>query len=135
MTINQEKLSFTKQTDNLREKTNKKIRLLGKKFYDVKNLFDQHKLHRDVLYYTGKEIEKEYVTKFNLQFQYKRNKESLICWYAENFYNEIFSPNSYIMNKLKDAQNIYYLEILSKKQGTTIYYINQIHFPDNNALK
>lgn len=91
-----------KQTLTLRDKTNTKIRELGFKFNNVKNLFDQMSLRRDFLFTVGKILVNEYKdikTGISLLSQFKRSKEALICFYAEFFYDEIFTSNSPVLKK------------------------------------
>lgn len=103
----------TKQTKNLQDLTNQKIRELGSKYYDVKNLFDKMKIHRDILFILGKELEQQYKSvkqKIHLQTQFKRIKDALIVWFTENFYTELFMPQSMIIQRLKFLENMNYIQ-------------------------
>lgn len=94
---------ITKQTKSLRDKTNEKIRLLGKKYYIIKEIFDKLNFKRDDIFIIGKELEDEYKDvkqNIHLQNQTRRMKEALYCWYAEHFFNEISIPNSVFLNNL-----------------------------------
>lgn len=96
------------QTEILREQTNKSIRELGNKYYQIKNILEQINIRRDVLYDIGKKLEEEYKkTKYikPLKAKNRRMKDSLFCWFAENFYFEIMAPNSFIVEKIKQYKN------------------------------
>lgn len=110
----------TKQTKSLRDQTNKKIRELGGKYYDVKNKLDKLKVHRDILFSLGKELESELKNenkKIHLQTQYKRMKESLIVWFTEYFYDELLMPNSPIIERLLVLEK---LNILKNIQSQSV---------------
>ncbi|KAK8839207.1 hypothetical protein M9Y10_032136 [Tritrichomonas musculus] len=100
--------TISQQTKNIREKTNKKIRTLGNKYYIIKNIFDRLKFKRDDLFEIAKELETEYQkTKQNihLQNQIRRMKEAMVCWYCENFFEEIVQPNSALIRKMIEMTN------------------------------
>ncbi|KAK8888831.1 hypothetical protein M9Y10_033571 [Tritrichomonas musculus] len=100
---------ISKQTKNIREKTNERIRALGNKYYVIKSLFEQSSLKRDAIFSFGKQLENEYKTikkGIYLQNQSKRMKESLYCWYAENFYEEITQPNSFLLKRIIENSRI-----------------------------
>ena len=93
----------SKQTSKMRDITNAQIRDLGEKYYQTKLLFDKLKLSRDYLFYIGRQIENEFKDSkkiIHLQTQQYRMKESLVCWFALNFYEDIFSNESEILCKL-----------------------------------
>ena len=95
----------TKQTTNIREDTNTKIRDLGNKYFEIKNLIENLKIKRDDLFYFGKYLEKEYSNVKNgiyLQTQKRRMKDALYCWYTENFYEELMEPNSTLLHQLNE---------------------------------
>lgn len=129
----------SEQTNRMRSKVNKKIRLLGDKFYKTKALFERLNFNRDILYLLGKFLEEKYHdTKqgIHLQVQTKRAKEALYCWYAEHFYDELFNDNSEIWktiipnfttNILLDFQNKLYLQLQQKLEK------NLIHFQPNTS--
>lgn len=99
------------QTAHLRKVTNDKIRKLGNKYYEVKALFEKLKLNRDFIYEMGRRFVEEYKTEkkgLSLQTQQRRMKESLLVWYTENFYEEIFNPDASFIKKLinKDDNQI-----------------------------
>ena len=54
------KSQITAQTQSMRDDTNQTIRLLGEKYYQVKNVFDRYGFNRDILFSVGKELEMEY---------------------------------------------------------------------------
>lgn len=96
------------QTKNIRDKTNKKISNLGNKYYTIKNILEKMNIKRDDLFMIGKDLEKEYkdIKRINhLQCQQRRMKESLYCWFAENFFEEIVMKNKEIINKLNQIPN------------------------------
>ena len=96
-------IPITRQTQNIREQTNIKIKELGDKYFHVKSLFEQMNFHRDNLFFFGKQIEEKMKNDKiinHLMSQNKRMKEALYCWYAENFYKEIFEPNSVFIKNL-----------------------------------
>lgn len=100
---NMRMMQTTQQTKNIQDATNKKIKDLGNKFYQIKNLFDRMNLKRDDLYILGKRLEEEFKNEkkdIKLQNQKKRMKDSLICWYAEFFYHEILDINSSVFQQL-----------------------------------
>lgn len=101
------KSTITKQTKTMRENINSQIRSLDHKFYDLKNIFVKMGIHRDVLYYVGKELVEAYKNSKNgifLQAKNKRMKEALICWYCQHFYDEIMDKNSPVLLRLNQAQ-------------------------------
>lgn len=90
------------QTAQMRNEINEKIRKLGIKYYQIKNLFERLKLKRDFMFEVGKQLVDEFkdIKKgITLQAQQKRMKEGLLIWYTENFYTEIFTQNSTFINK------------------------------------
>ena len=48
------KSQITAQTQSMRDDTNQTIRLLGEKYYQVKNVFDRYGFNRDILFSVGK---------------------------------------------------------------------------------
>lgn len=61
-------------------------------YYKIKNILGKQNLHKDTLLIAAKEIEshqKDTKKLIPLQNQIKRMKESLYCWFAENFYDDI----------------------------------------------
>ena len=101
-------IPVSKQTQSIHENINSKIRQLGDKYYQVKHLFDQLNLRRDFLFFVGREIEEDFKNQkkgIHLQTQYRRSKEALTCWFTEFFYNELFYPDSPILNRLKESGN------------------------------
>lgn len=70
-----------------------KIRKLGNKYYEIKNILEKQNLHKVTLFFfAAKEIEshhKDPKELIPLQNQIKRMKESLYCWFTEYFYDEI----------------------------------------------
>lgn len=98
------------QTEILRDQTNKSIKELGNKYYQIKYILERINIHRDALYNIGKRLEEEYKKlKYikPLKAKQRRMKDSLYCWYAENFYNEMIQPNSFFIEKIKhyNSQN------------------------------
>lgn len=101
--------TISKQTNKLRDKTNEKIRILGEKYYIIKNIFDKFKFKRDDLFLIAMDLVKEYKNikqDIRLQTQIRRMKEALICWFCEFFYDEIVEPNSIILSKMIEKTNI-----------------------------
>ena len=96
-------MPITKQTQKMREAVNLKIKQLGNKYYLIKNLFEKFDIKRDDLFYLGRQIENEYKGSkkcVHLQAQSKRMKEAIICWFAENLYEDIFQTDSIVLKKL-----------------------------------
>lgn len=96
-------IEITQQTKYIRETTNQKIRELGNKYYTIKNLFDKMNLKRDDLFLYGKQLVEEFKQKkkgIKLQNSKKRMKDALLCWFTENFYDEIIQPGSIILHNL-----------------------------------
>lgn len=100
---------ITRQTINIREKTNQRIRDLGDKYFMIKTLFDKYSLKRDAIFTIGKQLEEEFKNIKNgihLQNQAKRMKEALYCWYAENFFEELTQPNSVLLKRIVENAKI-----------------------------
>lgn len=93
--------SYT-QTTKMQNDINEKIRKLENKYFQIKNLFEKLKLKRDFIFKVGKQLAEEYKDikiGINLQSQQRRMKDSLYIWYSENFFSEIFDPNSSFLSK------------------------------------
>lgn len=115
-----EKITYqADQTKNIRNDTNKRIKELGNKFYAMKNLFEKMNLKRDDLFYFGKQLVDEYKgikNGIHLQNQKKRMKDALICWYCENFFDDIFKNNSLLLQRLFElSKNPFPVSIFKKK--------------------
>lgn len=96
------------QTEILRNQTNQTIRELGNKYYQVKSILEKINIRRDSLYDIGKKLEEEFKkVKYikPLLSKNRRMKDSLYCWFAENFYYEIIQPNSLLIEKIKQYNN------------------------------
>ena len=96
------------QTEKLRDQTNKSIKELGYKYYEIKRILERINIRRDVLYDIGKQLEEEYKRiKYivPLKAKNRRMKDSLYCWYTENFYFEMMQPNSPFVEKIKQYNN------------------------------
>lgn len=127
------------QTRKMRNDINEKIRELGEKYYNVKNLFEKLNLKRDLIFEIGKELEVEYKnTKkgLHLQTQQRRMKESLFVWFTENFYSEIFSNNSTILNKLinKNPQMANIKNCNPQKNINSNFKNNETFLIDSNII-
>lgn len=125
---------ITTQTKNIRDNTNRKIKILGDKYFKVKALFDQLNLQRDNLFDLGRELEKVYSdTKpdIHLPTSSRRMKDSILCWYASNFFDDIFTQGSYVLNKLlqiskKSSNDIKSQRInVKKKQRTKVEKVDK----------
>ena len=96
-------MESSQQTKKIRNDTNQRIRDLGNRYFDVKNLFDKMNLKRDDLFCFGKQLVNDYKqTKEGIRLQNtkKRMKDALICWFAEHFYEDIFMQNSVLLAQL-----------------------------------
>lgn len=96
-------MPISQQTMNIREDTNSKIRLLGNKYYVIKNLLDQMNIKRDDLFQVGRELEEELKDQkniYHLQKQKRRMKDAIYVWFTENFFIEILEKNPVVMTKL-----------------------------------
>lgn len=96
-------MPISQQTMNIREDTNQKIRLLGNKYYVIKNLLDQMNIKRDDLFQVGRELEEELKDQkniYHLQKQKRRMKDAIYVWFTENFFIEILEKNPVVMTKL-----------------------------------
>lgn len=130
LSIKQNKINLTKvskQTQNLRESTNKKIKVLGNRYYEIKNIFNRLNLKRDDIFNFGKQLEYEYKytkTGIHLQNQSQRMKDALFCWYAQYFYQELTEPNSVILEKLKKISQ--YQMIIKKQINKNIRTIPEV---------
>ncbi|KAK8870151.1 hypothetical protein M9Y10_008028 [Tritrichomonas musculus] len=114
-----------KQTLHIRENANFKIRILGNKYFEIKNLFEKLNIHRDTLFNAAKEIENNYkeLKKLSpLRNQSKRLKDSLIIWFTENFYEELTNKNPHIFRIIKSAQGC---ELLSKFQSKQVEVVRK----------
>ena len=101
-------ISQNSLTDKLRDQTNKSIKELGDKYYQIKLILERINIRRDVLYDIGKKLEEEFKRiKYivPLKAKNRRMKDSLYCWYTENFYNEMILPNSPFIGKIKEYNN------------------------------
>lgn len=131
------KSQITAQTQSMRDDTNQTIRLLGEKYYQVKNVFDRYGFNRDILFSVGKELEMEYknVKKdIILKNKSRRMKESIICWYAQHFFNELFQSNSVILHRLNNAQTNYNLNIIEVKYKNKQRYQEEIIMNGDNFI-
>lgn len=102
-------MQISKQTQTIRDSANKKIRMLGNKYYNVKLLFEQLHLKRDRLFLVGRELEEEFKSKKkvgHLLTQAKRMKECIIAWYTEFLYDEIFQKNSIVIRRLLGVDSL-----------------------------
>lgn len=108
--------ALSNQTANMRNSINERIRNLGNKYYNMKNLLEKLNLKRDFLFLLGKRLVEEYKDikiGINLQTQQRRMKEGLIAWFAEFFYDDIFNPDSEFINK-------YLIQNASKKSSNAV---------------
>ena len=125
------------QTKKNRDQINNKIKELGNKYFQVKALFDQMNLRRDHLYFKGQELVDLYKDRkpgLSIHTPSRRMKESLYCWYAENFYCEIFNGNVSFLNFLKsEAINIKkYKKRQRRKRSETIITSEDLEELDND---
>lgn len=137
----------SEQTNRMRSKINKKIRLLGDKYYKTKALFERLNFNRDILFLLGKFLEEKYHdTKqgIHLQVQTKRAKEALYCWYAEHFYDELFNDNSdfwktiipnFTTSILLDYQKKLCLQLQQKIEKNLVHFeLNTSNFMTQNTI-
>lgn len=133
---------MSEQTQKNRDKLNTKIRLLGDKYYKTKAFFERLNIHRDNLFFLGKHLEEQFkqIKKgIHLQAQAKRMKEALYCWYAENFYKEIFESSPLFYEALNPVITIPEqkkvskpkIEVVEEPQPTTNTFINQVILPED----
>lgn len=113
----------THQTQFLRDRTNEKIKELGPRFYNIKNLFNSWGLQRDSLFNLARKLESQYYDKkpgIHIQTRDKRIKDAIYIWFAENFYNEILSNDKKIIQELlsiRKSPNKVVIKKRSKQQN------------------
>lgn len=93
----------TGQTQFIRDRTNKKIKELGDKYYNIKSLFDSLGLQRDALFGLARKLEikyKDIKPGIHIETRDKRMKDAVYTWFADNFYTEIFSNDARIIEEL-----------------------------------
>lgn len=134
------KAPITHQTQNMRDNINSRIRYLGKKFYEVKKIFEQMNIHRDILFQVGKDLEKEFQdikVGIKLAATSRRMKEALLCWFCDYFYDEIITPNSPILIKLKAAQLQYDINVIQNKikSSSSVNTIPKTKVADTGKLR
>ncbi|KAK8861083.1 hypothetical protein M9Y10_012778 [Tritrichomonas musculus] len=107
----------TDQTQYIRDRTNQKIKELGKKYYYIKSLFDSMGLQRDNLFYLARKLETQYEERkpgIHIPASCKRMKDAIYTWYADNFYTEIVSNNPEIMIQLQEIRSPHRNSSISK---------------------
>ena len=110
----------SQQTQNMRNKTNLKIRELGNKYYNIKYIFDQLNIGRDNLFKLAREFEEQFKTKkqnVHIPASFIRMKELIICWFAEFFYEEISQPDSQIISQFLSMAKLHKTQSKNNKKN------------------